>query len=69
MPAIRRSWNSLKTEGSNPGSSSLLIHPGGWRYVGLDRARLQAIVTAHLRDGSPLPEWSATPAMRRGNAS
>lgn len=45
---------------------NLLIHPGGCRYAGVTPARAAAIVARHLRDGQPVAEWQATPAMRRG---
>jgi (2Fe-2S) ferredoxin len=45
---------------------NLLVYPGGCRYVGVDASRAAAIVARHLKDGAPVAEWQATPAMRRG---
>lgn len=44
---------------------NLLVHPGACRYVGVTLERAAAIVAQHLRDGEPVPEWQATPEMRR----
>lgn len=47
---------------------NLLIHPGACRYVAVTPARAAGIVASHLRDGEPVPEWQATPEMRRGTS-
>ncbi|GAB4425276.1 MAG: (2Fe-2S) ferredoxin domain-containing protein [Chloroflexi bacterium OHK40] len=45
---------------------NLLVYPGACRYAGVTPERAAAIVARHVRDGVPVEEWLATPAMRRG---
>jgi (2Fe-2S) ferredoxin len=46
---------------------NMIVQPDNVRYYGLDAERVARIVAEHVRNGTPIAEFIATPEMRRSN--